>query len=99
MRQRRVMDLREGHVSIEGLAGLDAAAQEVDRPARDLRVDEPAGFQIVDFAVPGLVALAALQDVRRRRDVWVEADGGSPGAYRGRVRNAVPFVEALIGGI
>jgi hypothetical protein len=90
------MHLRERDIGIERLAGPYAAFYEIDRPSRDLGVDQPTPVEVIDTDRAALLALAAFHDLLERDAGRFGRGVRGPGGFVRRPRNAVPFVKTLI---
>jgi hypothetical protein len=94
--ERRKMHLRIRDVGIERPASTDAAFHEIDRPAGNFGVNQPALVEIVNRNGAALFALAAFHDRLERRASGLGRRIAGPEGLVGCARNAVPLVEALV---
>ena len=90
------MQLRQRHVGEERTAGARLSLHKVDRPARNLPVDEAPLFEIVDREVYGRRSFDALHHIGHRHDRGIESGGRREHRFVRGARDAVPFVEAPV---
>lgn len=89
------MHERESNIRVEWFPRLRAPFHEVNHPPGNLRVDQAALLQVIDFKLAALFAFAAFHDVLERGAHRFGRGCRRPERLVCRAWNAIPFVKSL----